>query len=309
MKQKIVYYFAIITLIGIFASCGQSEEERKRISKLERIRLAREDSAAFKVAILPTLDCLPVFVAKQYQLYDTAKIDLRLKAYSAYMDCDTAFINKRVEAGITDIVRAEKMKTNGTELHYISATNAYWQLIGNRLSRIRQLKQLNDKMMAMTRYSITDMLSGIAIDSAQLKTERVFRIQINDERLRLKMLENNEMDAMWLTEPQATAARMQKHHLLLDSRKLDINAGVVAIRKELLTDKTRKQQTEAFVKAYNQAVDSINKNGAKAYGGLIVKYCAVNSKVVSNLPKELKFNHISTPRDKDVENAKKYIQN
>lgn len=308
MKQKIVHSFAIITLLILAMSCGKSYEERKRLNRIERQRLAREDSAAFKVAILPTLDCLPVFVAKHHQLYDTAKIDLRLKAYSAQMDCDTALMNQRVEAGFSDLVRAEKMQSQGTELHYMTATSIYWQLIGNRLARIKQLKQMDDKMMAMTRNSATDLLGELAIDSVKLKPERVFRVQINDVRLRLKMLENNEMDVMWLPEPQATAARMQKHHVLTDSRKSDIHLGVIAIRKSIMTDKTRQQQIEAFTKAYNDAVDSINKYGLKTYGDLIVKYCAIDNKVVAQLPKDLKYKHIAPPREQDVDRARKYIK-
>ena len=38
--------------------------------------------------------------------------------------------------------------------------------------------------------------------------EEVFKVQINDVALRLQMLLNNEMDAMLLTEPQATTARI-----------------------------------------------------------------------------------------------------
>ena len=59
-------------------------------------------------------------------------------------------------------------------------------------------------MLAMTRYSATDLLADYAVDSAKLKSEQVFKIQVNDVNIRLKMLLNNEIDAVLLTEPQAT---------------------------------------------------------------------------------------------------------
>lgn len=288
-------------------SCGPSYDEQRRLNRQERLRLAHEDSAAFKVAVLPTLDCMPILVAKYHNLYDTAKVDLRLRAYSAQMDCDTALINGRVEAGVTDLVRAERMQKTGTELHYLSATGAYWQLIGNRHSRIKQLKQMDGKMMAMTRYSVTDMLGDMAVDSAKLKSEHVFRIQINDVRLRLKMLENNEMDVMWLPEPQTTKARMLKNNVIVDSRRMDVVAGAIVVRKSIYDDKSRKSQIEAFVKAYNAAVDSIGKYGLQHYGNLVAKYCAVDEKTVARLPKDLKFKHMAPPREKDLERARKYI--
>lgn len=307
MKTGKVFFFAIIVLQVLFQACGPSYDEQRRLNRQERLRLAREDSAAFKVAVLPTIDCLPILVAKYHNLYDTAKVDLRLKAFSAQMDCDTAFINARVEAGVTDLVRMERMRKLGTELYCLSATGAYWQLIGNRQSRIKQLKQMDDKMMAMTRYSVTDMLGDMAVDSVKLKAERVFRVQINDVRLRLKMLENNEMDVMWLPEPQATRARLLKHNVIVDSRKMGVAAGAVAVRKSVWDDESRKPQIEAFVKAYNDAVDSIAKFGLQHYGNLVVKYCAVDERTVANLPKDLKFEHMAPPGEKDLERAKKYI--
>ena len=146
----------IIALLVLF-SCGQSYEETKRQMRVHRQKLFREDSAALKIAVMPTLDCLPIFVAKDCQMFDTA-VDIRLKYYTAQMDCDTAIMNGRVEAGVTDLVRAERMIKAGAPLRYFAGTNAYWVLVSNRLQRISELKHLEDKMVAMTRYSVTDML-------------------------------------------------------------------------------------------------------------------------------------------------------
>ena len=115
-------------LIGIIAalvlfSCGQSYEETKRQTRAQRLRQAREDSAALKVAVMPTLDCLPVYLAKDHHLFDTV-VDIRLKHFTAQMDVDTALMNKRVEVGVTDLVRAERMKHQGDSLRYLTATNA-----------------------------------------------------------------------------------------------------------------------------------------------------------------------------------------
>ena len=306
MKHKKVCLFVIVALIGLLLSCGRTYEEQKLIDQKEKLRLAREDSAAFKVAVMPTLECLPVFVAKCQQLYDTAKIDLRLKEFAAHMDCDTALINGRVEAAFSDLVRVEKMRRDSTKLEYLTSTDLHWQLISNRLSRVKQLKQMDDKMMAMTRHSATDLLSDLAVDSAKLKDERVYRVQINDVPLRLKMLENNEMDMLWLPEPQATTARLMKNNVLLDTRKLGICLGVLAVRKEVTENESRKQQLDVFKKAYNAAVDSINKNGMGAYEDIIVRYCATDKRTVAKLPKNIKYKHIAAPEDKDVERARKY---
>ena len=299
-------------LIGIVAalvlfSCGQSYEETKRITRAQRLKMAREDSAALKVAVLPTLDCLPVFLAKDHQMFDTV-VDIRLKRFTAQMDVDTALMNKRVEIGVTDLVRAERMKKLGDSLQYLTSTNAYWQLVTNRGARIVDLKHLDDKMLAMTRYSVTDLLGDLAVDSAKLKPERVFRIQINDVNVRLKMLENNEMDALLLTEPHASQARYLKHKVILDTRKQDMQMGAFVVQGKGMDDKNRQQQLKVFREGYNRACDSINKYGVGQYKDLVMKYCNVKETAVEGLPKDLKFNRIASPRDKDIERAKNWLK-
>ena len=306
-KMKYTRIFAIVmTGLLVLAGCGQSYEETKRLSREQRKKLVREDSAALKIAVMPTLDCLPLFIAKDHHLFDTI-VDIRLKRYTAQMDCDTAMMRGRVEGVVTDLVRAERMIHLGTPMKYVASTNAYWLLISNRSQRITQLKHLDDKMLAMTRYSVTDFLGDLVVDSAKLKTERVFRIQVNDVNVRLKMLENNEMDALFLTEPQATQALLGKHKILLDTRQEDIHMGVVAFRTKGMDDQNRKKQMEVFLKGYNDACDSINKFGVRHYKDVIRKYYTVSEPALRNIPDSLKYNHAEAPRQKDIERAQQWL--
>ena len=54
-KMKKILY--IVLMVAAMVSCGSDYEEQKRLSKAERLRLAKEDSAALKVGTLPTMDC------------------------------------------------------------------------------------------------------------------------------------------------------------------------------------------------------------------------------------------------------------
>lgn len=294
--------------VAVLAACGQSEDERRRLSRAERIRLQKEDSAAFKVAVLPTLDCLPIYVAHHHGLFGSFGVDVRLRRFTAQMDCDTALAGGSVEAGVTDVVRAQRFIGQGVPLAYVSATDAYWLLIANRNSRIRELKQLYDKMLAMTRYSVTDLLADYAVDSAKVKDERVFRVQINDVTVRLDMLRNNEMDAMWLTEPQATAALLLKNNAIMDSRKLDFRPGAIVVRSDKQGDKNRKKQLEAFKWAYNMACDSINKYGVGHYRKLVCDFCGVDAAVADTIGTKIRFSHMASPRKADIDRADKWLK-
>ena len=296
MKQLVIMIAGLLLMVA----CGQSYEETKTQKRLSRREALKKDSAALKVAVMPTLDCLPLYVAEHYQLYDTLHGGVRLKFYMAQMDCDTALERGRVEGMATDLVRAKRMEMRGMKLRYPTVTNAHWQLVANRNARIRQLKQLDDKMVAMTRFSATDLLTDRVTDSVKLDKDRVFKVQINDLSVRLLMLQNNEMDALWLMEPQATAARMMKHGVVYDTRKEDLQLGVLAFNEKEMRHQERAQQLELFMKAYNQACDSINKYGVLHYRDLIVKRCKMNANVVDSLPNDIKYVRARGPRETDI---------
>ena len=297
MKKTTLIVLALLVTTFCMVGCDDHKQQR-RLTKMEKARLDSIDQAAFKVGVMPTLDCLPLYVAQEERLFDTLGVTVHLHHYAAQMDCDTALERGRVEGSITDLVRAQRLVRRGTPLNYPIATETYWQLITNRKARISNLKQLSDKMIAMTRYSATDYLADLAIDSARPKFD-VYRVQINDVGIRLKMLLNNEMDAVLLTEPQATKARIEKNPVLMDTREKNIHLGVFAFRDKALKSADRKKQMQLFIQAYNMAVDSINKNGFAHYAELLKKHCGADLATVKALPK-FRLKHASGPKQHDL---------
>ena len=311
MKKLLIGMVVALLIVG----CGQSYDETKRLKQEKRTRELREDSAALKVAVMPTLDCLPLYVAEEREMFDTI-VDIRLKCYTAQMDCDTALQRGRVEMAVSDLVRAERMKgvrrqesgvSRNMTIGYVTATNAYWLLIGNRNQRITNLSHLDDRMLAMTRYSVTDLLGDLAVDSAKLKTERVFRIQVNDVNVRQDMLENNEMDALLMTQPQVTQALLLKHHVLLDTRQLDMQMGVIVEDSVVMSHPNRQRQREVLIKGYNMACDSLNHFGVKHYSDIIRKYYKLSEQALRQLPDTLTYEHVQAPREQDVAKAKQWL--
>ncbi|MBQ7511152.1 MAG: ABC transporter substrate-binding protein [Prevotella sp.] len=305
MRKMLPLWMICVLLL---AACGQSYEETKRHNRQQREDAQRRDSAALKIAVMPTLDCLPLYVARHYQLLDTLRGGVRLKYYTAQMDCDTAFERGRVEGMVTDLVRAARIAGRGTKVRYVAATNAYWLLVTNRNARIRQPRQLTDKMVAMTRYSATDLLTDGMVERAHMDGEHLFKLQVNDVNVRLQMLQNNEIDALWLTEPQATMALQYRHVAIDDSRRAGVRLGVLAFREQEMRHPERASQLALLVKAYDQACDSINKHGVRYYGSLIADYCRVRPEVADSLPADLRYEHARGPRQQDVEAAEQWLR-
>ena len=283
-------------------SCGKSDKELQAERQAQKLAEREVYQKAYKIAVMPTMDCLPAYLLKDSLLYDTAKVDIRLCRFNAQMDCDTAMIGGSVQAAFSDLVRTERLKhRNKVLMHYLTDTNLNWQLIADKDSKLKQLSDLSDKIVAMTRFSGTDLLTDMAVKKAKPKYQ-VFRVQVNDVLVRLAMLQNHEIDAYWFSEPQITKALSADNNSLFNSEDAGVHLGVVAIM-----DKVRRQDEEAaFAAAYDKAVEQINKNGVKYYSALIQKYMKVDESVVRALP-DIKYTKIGPPRKANLLMARNFL--
>lgn len=286
--RKLYLFVAAILLL---AACGSDDPGTVA-------EVGQADTARWRVAVLPTLDCLPLFVAHQEGYFSEEGLSVGLRLYDAQMDVDTALAGGSVVAGVTDLARVEHMQQQGLRLRCVTSTDAYWQLFSMRTARISKLAQLDDKMVAMTRYSATDLLSDRVVDSARLKPERVFRIQVNSLKVRLGMLESGIMDAMFLPEPHATAARRLKAHELYDTRQDSLWMGCVAFVEDSL--KGHDGDLSSFLRAYDRAVDSLNVHGIQHFRDILEYWLGLPAVTIDSLPGRMQFRHASLPRPHDV---------
>lgn len=287
-------------LLMILVSCSQE----KPLNSSEKSAI---DTTALRVAVMPTIDCLPLFVADHEGMFKKANIKVQLLHFQAQMDCDTALVRGWAEGVVSDLVRTEHIKQQGTPLHYTTSTILHWQLITNKMARIKLLSQLEDKMIAMTRYSATAMLADHAVDSVQLASDHVFRIQVNDIGVRLSMMESNIIDALFIPEPQATQTRLTGCPVLMDTRDMDWQMGVIAFHEKAY--QYRRQQIDDFMEVYNAACDTINSQGIKHYRSLIEKCCGVKPVTIDSLPSTIHFSHAESPRQVDVARVQKWLNN
>ena len=299
--MKRINYLLILAVLTL-VSCGKSDKELQAARQAQKLAEREAYQKAYKIAVMPTMDCLPAYLLKDSLLYDTAKVDIRLCRFNAQMDCDTAMIGGSVQAAFSDLVRTERLKhRNKVLMHYLTDTNLNWQLIADKDSKLKQLSDLSDKIVAMTRFSGTDLLTDMAVKKAKPKYQ-VFRVQVNDVLVRLAMLQNHEIDAYWFAEPQITKALSADNNSLFNSEDAGVHLGVVAIM-----DKVRRQDEEAaFAAAYDKAVEQINKNGVKYYSALIQKYMKVDESVVRALP-DIKYTKIGPPRKANLLMARNFL--
>ena len=295
-----IKYLLLLTAF-IIMGCQVSEQDdsliEKRKNKVEEVAYQR----AFKVGVMPTMDCLPIFLLKDSALYNPDDIDIRLKEYTSQRDCDTAMINGRVQAAVTDLVQAEYLKEEKSAvLDYMTETNATWQLMATPASGIKQVEDLGDKVIGLAFNSVTQYLTIQVISSHSIKN-RTYGSQVNDIFIRMQMLRNKQLDAVWTSEPQTTQAKILGNKEIYNSTKQDFTPGAI-----VFVNAPKVEKRQAFEDAYNKAVDMINKHPLQYFAPLIKKYMRVDDKVISALP-NMVYKRVTPPRQRDIIKAQNAI--
>ena len=297
--------FILLAVVVLASACGNTAGDSAK-----KGQNVQEDSTALRVAVMPTIDCLPLFVASERGFFKDQGVNVQLLSCQAQVDQDSALMSGRVDGLMTDLVRTERMKQhNSTAFRYVAATASSWQLLASPNTKIYDPSHLKHKMIAISQFSASDLLADLMITQAQLDSATAFKVKFNNLGVRLNMLKNNIIDALVLPEPQATEARLLKSRVLFDSRAADIRLGVIAFPEKTMHNSTRQFQVQSFLRAYDTACDSLNKYGVHAYSDIICKYCGVGQDVVDSLPRSLSFEHAASPRPADVERARMWVDN
>ncbi len=274
MRKIIVFVFSVFVLI----SCGR--KEKPTVVGIEKEQVA---SNLLRLSYVPVVESLPIVVADANGMFGAADVDIDIAVKKSMMECDELFTKGRSNMFYTDVIRARHLSSKGVDNKMIHTFEVRYSLIGCRQARLNNISQLTDKMMGMTRYSVSDSLCG---------STSAFRIQVNDPLIRMNMLNSHEIDAAWFVEPwQSWAISCGGNEIRLPESMTATGKGAIAVAPKILNDKKSREELNKFVKVYNQAVDSIEKNGVGQYIRLLDRYIACPDSVYSRV-KPRHFSHI-----------------
>ena len=158
---------------------------------------------------------------------------LHITNYASQYDADTALLGKRVLGGTTSRSRLLQYRKEGKgrDMEILRSVTEQWSLVVCGSLKARKVKDLQGHTIAIARNDASSILCEQFLREAGVAPTKVFYPQINDLRVRLQMLTNNQVDAAMLPEPYASMAKRQGHRLV--KTVTDSTQTVVVARKYL----------------------------------------------------------------------------
>ena len=254
MRKKTIITLSTIVVIALAILLlllkSNTAETKKTVSV--------PDSLYLTVGVLPISECLPLIVAEHSGISESLGLHLRTIMFDSAMDADTAFTNRQTDLTVTDGIKLALMLQNGDRVSGILCGDYNLTLVTTRASRITKPKNLKEKIIGITRNSVTDWYADLVMEKEKMETVDLNRPQINSLYIRYRMIEQNEYDGAILPHPWSQAAiSLGNNAISLSSEFKELNNSfIIAAHDSVLS--ARKNDIDKLKKTYNQAVDSIN---------------------------------------------------
>lgn len=252
MTKSICSYSFLHSFILSFlllASCS----DRQEAAQFEADSTA-VDTTVLRVAVMPAMNCLPVFYAERSGLADSLDLPMELLRYQAQMDIDTAILRGHVDIAFTDLIRCTRLSKQVALTPFLSCDEPL-SLVSLKTKRVKQINQMKEQMIAVSRLSATDYWCDRLLDSTRTSYDDIYRPQVNDVRLRAEMLRQGLIDAAMMGEPYATWMTMLGHKRLFLSKGKKPRLYAWAARNS-----ATEQQKEAFSAMLKTAISLMEKD-------------------------------------------------
>ena len=216
------------------------------------------DTTVLRVAVMPTMNCMPLFYVERSGLADSLGLEMELLHYQAQMDIDTAILRGHADIAFTDLIRLARLSKQ-VALRPLASCNEPLSLISLKAKRVKRINQMKEQMIAISRLSATDYWCDRLLDSTHTSYDDIYRPQINDVRLRAEMLRQGLIDAAMMGEPFATWMTMLGHKRLFQSNEKKYRLYAWAARNS-----ATQQQKRAFLNLLDVAVNRCNDESEAA---------------------------------------------
>lgn len=242
--KPLLYLFSFISVIFL-SSCGDKTKDA-----------VDNDSTSLRIALMPTMDNLPLYYAEETGIFDSLGLDIKLLTYSSAMDCDTAFTNGEADGVVSDIIKANIWRSRGDSVKVVMSTDLNLFLMTSRASRLKSITSLKEKIIAITRHSAIDYMADKVMEKAGLDLLQLNKPQINNVALRCTMTDQNQYDGAFLPEPYALEAENKGAHRIISSTDLIGNLSAVIFHDSIVSKRT--EDIKKLVESYDIAVAKLN---------------------------------------------------
>ncbi len=253
MKKLLNIGFVVIMLAALAAGCAPQ---------------APKGPATLRIAVLPILDGLPLYVAEQEGLFSQENLKVEIIPVGSGPERDQLIAAGQADAMINEMVSVLFFNKDGVKVQVVryaraaSSGAALFSILAGKDSGIATPMDLKGQPLGISDGTVIAYLTERMLAAEGLAVSDLQTVSVPKLDARLALLNSAELKAAVLPEPLASLAVQQGASVVLDDTKYpDYSFSTYTLRKEYIDQNP--EAVKAFNRALEEAVKRINADPGK----------------------------------------------
>ncbi len=255
-KKLLTMGMGIVLSVALLAGCGEKEKG--------------EETVTIKIGVLSTADSIPLYVARQEEFFTQHDCNVELVEFGSASDQSKAMEAGELDGMMTDMVVQCLLMKGGVEVRTVAValgadvTEGKFYVAASPKSNVSSVQELSGSKVAVSEGTMMEFLVDSYCDELGIARESIEKVSVPNLSLRYEMLmEGNDIDCAILPEPLADFAEAKGAKVVIDDTKLQNNysTSVIILKNDLI--EKHPEETQSFMEAYNEAVDSLTNDPGK----------------------------------------------
>jgi NitT/TauT family transport system substrate-binding protein len=228
---------------------------------------AKEDPA-LKIAVLPILDALPMYVAAAQGYFKDAGITVEFVPVASAVERDQVMQAGQVDGMINDLTSTVFYNKDAQKIAIVrfartaSADSPQFSLLAAKDSGITSPDQLKGVEIGISQGTVIEYLTQRILENAGLATDDIKTTNVPKIPDRLQLLSEGKLQAAVLPEPAATLAEQGGAIRVIDDSSLP-SVGTSEISFSTNTLKSKPETVKKFLAAIEKATADVNNEPTK----------------------------------------------
>jgi NitT/TauT family transport system substrate-binding protein len=250
----------------------------------------RPDAAPVTIAVMPTEDSLPLWVAERDGLFAANGAEVKLESFQSAQELIAAVTSGAANMAVTDPMVTASLTAGGTPMSFEwvtlgeTAAEGRFGIMTSPDSKITELGQLKGVPIAVGSNTIVEYMMDKILEAAgfapdDIKTEEIKKIPV-----RYESMANNSVKAAAL--PSATLAVGEKAGMVLladDTEGDNLTQSVMIASEALIAEDGGTAAIDGVSAAWNEAVKRINGD-PEAFRQLLVDKASLPQPIAESYP-------------------------
>jgi NitT/TauT family transport system substrate-binding protein len=235
---------------------------------------ARPEEPKLKLALIPVLDTIPIFIAQQNGYFAEQGITVETIPVKSPQERDVLITTGQVDGVLTDLQSVGLLNKDAPKLKAVYTSrrpfpNApMFRILAGPKSAINAPADLKGVPIGISPNTVMEYLADRMLAGEGLKPEEIAKIEIGQIPVRFEQLMNGNIQAAALPDPLAQGAMAAGAKLIVDDSKYaDLSQSVLTFTTDTLSAKPG--TVKKFLVAWEKAVNELNAHPEKYQGVLI----------------------------------------